>query len=105
MHISSSKVSYVIPATFEEKILRLYLRRDRNQDTPRYKAAAKRAFRNFTKRENLGSPLPSPPLPARKRESDGSSMLRAPPPITLDGIGMGDSVAERPTANGHSFHQ
>ncbi len=62
VHISSSKVSYVIPATFEEKILRLYLRRPRGPDTERYKQAARQAFQAFLRRSNFISPAPSPSL-------------------------------------------
>eukprot|EP00171_Calliarthron_tuberculosum_P008977 IDg8977t1 len=98
MHISSSKVSYVIPATFEEKILRIYLRKERGPDFERYKAAAKLAFRNFTRRANLVSPAPSPPLPTKNGSGlagvhSGTNL--GPAPMRLDGKAMMSSTSAR----------
>jgi len=64
INISSSKVSYVIPKIFEEKICRIYLRRSRTDDNwMQYKKAAKVAFRNFMRRNDLAPATPSPSPP------------------------------------------
>ena len=68
MYIPSTKVSYVIPASFEEKILRVYLRKDFGPKKSEARNAAKLAFRRFLRSANLGSPLPSPP-PSRNSVS------------------------------------
>lgn len=73
INISSQKVSYVLPAQFEEKILRVYLRRKCGAESEKYRSAAKKAFRNFIRASNLGSPLPSPPPPQPPRKTNGSS--------------------------------
>jgi deoxynucleoside triphosphate triphosphohydrolase SAMHD1 len=60
VHIPSSKVSYVLPTAFEERITRVYLRRqfDSSADEQQAVGAARDAFRRCMHRLNLGSPLP-----------------------------------------------
>lgn len=78
IHISSAKLSYVIPTRFEEKILRLYLRRSRKDpDIFQYKLAAKRAFRAFIRKEGL-VPFLSSPTPSQSTKGHGVSEF-APP--------------------------
>lgn len=88
VHISSSKVSYVIPATFEEKILRLYLRQPRGPDTVRYKRAAKKAFQAFLRRSNFVSPAPSPTLKNQSSKINGAAHDR----FTTDSLGVDRAV-------------
>lgn len=77
-NIPTSKVSYVVPAVFEEKILRLYLRRafDTPDELQRAKQAAKHAFRRCVQIRNLGSPLKSP-RPSIDVQPAANSSLRA----------------------------
>lgn len=72
--ISSAKASYVIPAHFEEKIIRIYLKREYEHyhDSNRAKVAAKIAFRRFTERNHLASLLQSPEQ-SRKRQKRSST--------------------------------
>lgn len=66
VRMPSSKVSYVLPAQFEERIMRVYLRRefDTAAEQLRAVAAAKYAFRRCIQKYNLGTPLLSPALGA-----------------------------------------
>lgn len=97
MHISSSKVSYVIPATFEEKILRVYLRKERGADHERYKKAARLAFHNFTRRANLASPESPQSGPVNTNGDDLFSMSFRPSPLTLNSanLPMGGAAANQ----------
>jgi deoxynucleoside triphosphate triphosphohydrolase SAMHD1 len=60
--LPSGKVSLVFPTVFEERLLRVYLRKefDSKSDEHRAMAAVKDSFRRCIRRMQLGSPLPSP---------------------------------------------
>ncbi|KAI0558623.1 HD phosphohydrolase superfamily [Gracilaria domingensis] len=95
-HISSAKASYVLPAVFEEKIIRIFVTREETDDSNRVKKAVSVAFRNFMRRENLGSSLNSPVLTKRSRELAGlkgdSGGVEHIEPIAN---GLGESQASR----------
>lgn len=57
--ISSTKVSYVLPGHFEEKIIRVYLKREYDLDEDRAKKSVKEAFRRFIAHNSLGPPKES----------------------------------------------
>lgn len=59
-HIPSSNVSYVMPVHFQEKIIRVFVRPQKNAEGDRIMHAVKVAFRRFARHMNLGSPLASP---------------------------------------------
>ncbi|CAN8071585.1 unnamed protein product [Agarophyton chilense] len=67
-HISSAKASYVLPAVFEEKIIRVFVTREESDDSNRVQKAVSVAFRNFMRRESLGATLNSPVLSMRSQE-------------------------------------
>jgi deoxynucleoside triphosphate triphosphohydrolase SAMHD1 len=70
VHMPSSKVSYVLPTAFEERITRLYLRRrfESPADEQRAVGAARDAFRRCMHRLDLGSPLPPAGVSGRPRD-------------------------------------
>lgn len=56
--ISSSRASYIIPAHFQEKFIRVYIRRESDEQTGnQVKHAAQVAFRKLLRRLNLHSQL------------------------------------------------
>lgn len=70
--IPSTKASYVIPAHFEEKIIRVFSKREDSDDSTRVKNAIKIAFRKFLRSKGLCSPISSPVMLKRGRQCDNS---------------------------------
>lgn len=71
---SSRSASYVLPAHFEERIIRIYHKREVEDDHD-VKQAVSEAFRCFLDRQNLGSaprwsPPPTPMFPDIDSESN-----------------------------------
>lgn len=96
-HISSSKVSYVIPAHFEEKIIRVYLKREFGHDSERAKKAVKLAFRRFIERMKPASPIASPVVGSKRHRGNGPDDILAP--LDDDGVDSSDTQPS-PTARG-----
>lgn len=78
-HISTARASYVLPAVFEENIIRLFVKREEDSSSYDVKKAVSVAFRNFMKRENLGASLNSPIMRKRTRDVAGVKMCPATP--------------------------
>lgn len=108
-HISTAKASYVIPAHFEETIIRVFLKPEKTEDDARVKRAVRIAFRNFMVRSNLCSSTHSPTLTKRTRTHDISALLESdedglggstdthltPPGADVVGTTMNERLAKR----------
>ncbi|CDF37418.1 unnamed protein product [Chondrus crispus] len=85
-HLSTAKASYVLPVTFEENILRVFVKRERGEADALIKRAVTVAFRNFVRRSGLD---PSPASEMSRKNNHPHTpghfptikpRLRPPPP-------------------------
>lgn len=73
-HIPSSRESYVMPRRFEEKIARVYVKREaEGEEMDRLKRAVGLAFRNYLRRSSLNDQPCSPVLTKRVRDATDTS--------------------------------
>eukprot|EP00177_Eucheuma_denticulatum_P002979 GFKZ01005358.1.p2 GENE.GFKZ01005358.1~~GFKZ01005358.1.p2 ORF type:complete len:250 (-),score=26.19 GFKZ01005358.1:1103-1852(-) len=93
VHISSAKASYVIPAHFEEIIIRVFVKREeRPGDTNRIKDAVKTAFRRLLKTTSHSQPDRSLAPIMRRHTGENVATSISDQGEGLDGLTSTDSM-------------